>query len=263
MLIIHSMEEQLRQITARIEEIEAALKASPEGSLIICTHNNHRKHYQYIDGRRNYLRKDSPLLPKLARKKCLEFELKQLKANLAATDMYVRHAPDPTEDVMSFLRQNEALCDILKAAPSVSDLSLAEWVLDEAPPESKPVPFPENRIHKMKSGHLVRTKIEGMIDTGLFDAGIPFRYEDPLTLVNGTVCYPDFTIRHPLTGAYYYWEHFGMMDDPDYVSSALKKIGSYIRSGYLPGRELIMTFETKYRPLPNEEIALIIEKYFK
>ena len=58
---------------------------------------------------------------------------------------------------------------------------------------------------------------ETIIDKLLFDAGIPFRYEDKLVLGDNTI-YPDFTVRHPRTAEYYYWEHFGLLDEPKYVS---------------------------------------------
>ena len=48
---------------------------------------------------------------------------------------------------------------------------------------------------------------------------IPYRYECALSL-GGVTLFPDFTIRHPGTGALYYWEHFGLMDDPAYAKNA-------------------------------------------
>jgi hypothetical protein len=36
--------------------------------------------------------------------------------------------------------------------------------------------------------------------------------------------YPDFTIRHPVTGEVYYWEHFGMMDNENYAHNVYSKL---------------------------------------
>ena len=77
--------------------------------------------------------------------------------------------------------------------------------------------FPEQRIHKCASGHLVRSKSEAIIDMVLYTNQVPFRYECALTL-GKTVIYPDFTIRDPSSGKTYYWEHFGMMDQPSYAA---------------------------------------------
>ena len=40
-----------------------------------------------------------------------------------------------------------------------------------------------------------------------------------------------------------------MMDDPDYVHKALNKINTYIRNGYIPGKNLLLTYESRAIPL--------------
>ena len=64
-------------------------------------------------------------------------------------------------------------------------------------------------------------------------------------MLDGITIYPDFVIRHPVTGEYYYWEHFGIMDEEDYRNHACKKINLYCKNEILPFVNLIMTFETK------------------
>ena len=75
--------------------------------------------------------------------------------------------------------------------------------------------YPEQLTLKTISGHTVRSKSEALIDMALHVNKIPFRYECALPL-SDIVLYPDFTIRHPQTGNFYYWEHFGLMDDLNY-----------------------------------------------
>ena len=74
--------------------------------------------------------------------------------------------------------------------------------------------------------------------------------------------YPDFTIKHPRTGKIYYWEHFGMMDDEEYIKKACSKLQVYALNGIVPSVNLIMTFETSENPLGAEEVMELIEKYF-
>ena len=95
----------------------------------------------------------------------------------------------------------------------------------------------------------------------LYTHRIPFRYECMLTLGNSTL-YPDFTIRHPKTGEYFYWEHFGMMDDPIYSKSAASKLQLYISFGIIPSIHLITTFETTDQPLSSEKLEKIVADYF-
>ena len=72
----------------------------------------------------------------------------------------------------------------------------------------------------------------------------------------------DFTIRHPLTGKLYYWEHFGMMDNPEYVSHACQKIKLYCDCGFIPSINLLLTFETRECPLGIDPIEKIMREYF-
>ena len=108
---------------------------------------------------------------------------------------------------------------------------------------------------------MLRSKAESEIDSELFEKHIPFRYEAPLIIGNKTF-YPDFTIRHPITGEIYYWEHFGMMDNPEYAKSAYRKLELYYQVGLIPNINLITTYETKDKPLCIDTIKKIVYEYF-
>lgn len=121
---------------------------------------------------------------------------------------------------------------------------------------------PEKLIFKSPSGNHVRSKSEFFIDQALFLNQIPFRYECKLTL-NDYEIYPDFTIMHPLTHKIYYWEHFGMMDNPSYSQNAFSKMNLYNSNGIIPGIDLIMSFESKNNPFTYEKAEAIINQHFK
>lgn len=121
--------------------------------------------------------------------------------------------------------------------------------------------FPENLIYKSSSGHLVRSKSESIIDMLLYTNKIPFRYESALHLGEITI-FPDFTIRHPHTGARYYWEHFGLMDKPSYSQKAYSKMQLYTSHGIIPSVQLITTFESTQNPLSPDIVEKIITHYF-
>lgn len=108
-----------------------------------------------------------------------------------------------------------------------------------------------------KKGETVRSKTEVLIADALCDAGIPYLYEQQLLLRNGAV-YPDFTILDLKNRRTLYWEHFGLMDDKDYVRSMLRKMRSYQAEGIFPGRDLIMTFESSAFPIGTKEIREVI-----
>ncbi len=105
-------------------------------------------------------------------------------------------------------------------------------------------PYQEKRTEMTCAGISVRSKSESMIVVVLFENGIPFIYESLLYL-DGSVCFPDFTIRDITSGQVFYYEHFGMMDNPEYCHAAFKKLEVYANHGIIPGFNLITTFETK------------------
>lgn len=136
--------------------------------------------------------------------------------------------------------------------------SAVEW--SAASYERNPL-HPEQLLHKTVSGERVRSKSEAMIAMLLHLNAIPYRYECALSL-GGVTLFPDFTIRHPGTGALYYWEHFGLMDDPAYAKNAGSKLSLYAANGIIPSVHLITTYETKAYPLNAGMIEHLISYYF-
>lgn len=138
-------------------------------------------------------------------------------------------------------------------------MELKDW--QKLPYQTNPT-HPEQLCIKACSGNVVRSKSEAFIDMALFQNRIPFRYECALQLGKITI-YPDFTIRHPKNGSFYYWEHFGLMDDADYCQNAMQKLNLYSKNGIVPSINLITTYETKEHPLSPEIVEKTIELYFR
>ena len=114
---------------------------------------------------------------------------------------------------------------------------LSDWM--DTPYERNPH-HPEHLLHKSSSGNLVRSKSESIIDMLLYINIIPFRYECALQLDEMTL-FPDFTIRHPKTGDVYYWEHFGLMDNPVYSQNVCSKLQLYATHNIFPSNGHIAT----------------------
>ncbi len=113
-------------------------------------------------------------------------------------------------------------------------------------------------------GEKVRSKSEWIIASMLAEAGVPYRYEAILALSPEfrVFTHPDFTVLNKRTRKVYYWEHFGLMSDPNYINNTyLPKIAEYYNFNFLPGDKLLMTFESSERPLDTLEVKRLIEKY--
>lgn len=110
--------------------------------------------------------------------------------------------------------------------------------------------YSDNLRYETEQGELVRSKSEVIIANSLFQhrEDIVYKYEKPLQLiVNGKekTIYPDFSILNLHTGKVTYWEHAGLMDDPFYAGEFVRKMNAYIANDLLPGRDVLLTFETQ------------------
>ena len=83
--------------------------------------------------------------------------------------------------------------------------------------------FYENRlVHKTVRGELVRSKSEVIIANALHYHNLDYIYEPELVL-EGKVKRPDFKVVDEDTGEEWYWEHCGMMNDPNIGNDGKRK----------------------------------------
>ena len=119
--------------------------------------------------------------------------------------------------------------------------------------------------YRTMKGEYVRSKSECIIADRLYMKGIPYHYEINHTLEDSYgsdyTVQPDFTVLNKRTRQEFIWEHLGMLGDDDYCEDNLSKINDYVRSGYIPGRNLILSFESSHCPLNALYINAMIEKY--
>ena len=93
-------------------------------------------------------------------------------------------------------------------------------------------------------GIRVRSKSEKIMADYFDSIGLVYKYECPLHLKPYGTIYPDFTFLSRRTGKEVYWEHEGMLDNPEYARAAVKKIELYEMNGIFPGEDMILTYET-------------------
>lgn len=122
-------------------------------------------------------------------------------------------------------------------------------------------------IHRTERGDLVRSKSELVIADKLHARGIVYAYEQALELEPGRVRYPDFSIVDHARGVTFYWEHLGLLDDPEYRARWARKEKEYRRADILPWEEgggergtLIVTRDEPGGALDAARIAKIIDE---
>lgn len=257
MIIYTQILSEYKRLETQIQNLEKQVMNLPPGNLICARNGKHYKWYQSEEGTNSYIPKENrPFAELLAVKKYLSLLLEDLSHEKRAIQFYLNHHSNTAKS--SQLLSNPEFKNLL--TPHFTPLSqeLSDWA--NSPYEHNPQ-HPEHLLHKSSSGNLVRSKSESIIDMLLYINQIPFRYECALQL-GETTLYPDFTIRHPQTGAMYYWEHFGLMDNPTYSQNAYSKLQLYTSHGIVPSIQLITTYETKENPLGSDIVEKIIAHYF-
>lgn len=252
--------EMIRRNEREMKQLESLIKKMPKEDLRCARNGKNYKWFCIKEGAgATYLPKSNRVFAeKLALKKYYESKYQELSHQVKGLRYYERQMKN-VEGKAENLLMHEEWGKLLEPMHLVQREDLKKWMEEE---HEGGAGYPENLIHKGSQGKYLRSKSEVIIDMMLYKYGIPFRYEDKLVLANGKCIYPDFTVRHPITGERMYWEHFGRMDDPEYREGACKKIKLYCDNGIIPSISLIATFETSDHPLDVERVEKIIKDFF-
>lgn len=121
--------------------------------------------------------------------------------------------------------------------------------------------YEEKMIHKTVRGELVRSKSEVIIANALHYNGLDYEYEPELKLED-RVKRPDFKVEDYDTGVVWYWEHCGMMTDPQYRKRWEDKKKFYEKNGIVEGKNLIVTYDDENGGLDSDLIQKLIEDTF-
>lgn len=235
------------------------MKKLPEGKIWCKGNGKYYKWYTFENDSMVYIPKKSrKLATDLALRKFLTLQLEDLQQQKKAVEVFLRQYPKDEGRANKMLIEMDGYREILSPYFAPISTELESWMNAEYVRNEK---YPETLNHRTVSGNWVRSKSEAMIDMVLRKYNIPFRYECELQLGNLSF-FPDFTIRHPRNGKLYYWEHFGLMDDPVYAKSAISKLGIYVQNGIMPMIHLITTFETADHPLSISQVEDYVKQFF-
>jgi len=123
-------------------------------------------------------------------------------------------------------------------------------------------------IHRTKRGELVRSKSEVIIANELYAQGHNrYQYEQRLQLPSGEIRYPDFTIVDDDTGEVFYWEHLGLLHNPEYRERWERKLAVYKGAGIVPWEDgggergvLVVTRDDEHGGIDARAISELIEE---
>lgn len=263
------MEDFLEQLKLRHEElleiseiVKERLAHAPKGSVKV--KSCHGKHHQYYYAKDDHQpsneyagNKEMPLIQKIVQK---EYDQK--------IRQYIQKCLSPLEKLI-MLYESETVLSIFEKLPKARQCLISpvmkpdheylkEWLESF---DGIPNGFHIQEDIITNKGEPVRSKSEKIIADKLFELNIPYLYEVPLNLPGTGTVYPDFTILNIRRRKTFYYEHFGLMDEPEYVLKTCRKILAYSKNNLWFGDGLLYSFESKDLPINTVVLETMIRKY--
>ena len=257
----------LQERTSQLEEIirakTDALQNAPEGYLRAAKHRNKIQYFvkrSPKDGNGSYIKKDNiDLAIRLAQKEydekvlmAAQEEIKILKRmNRLYDNMVVETVPEKITKTKLML---------VEKVKKTDEEYIREWLSQDYEHVTN---FPENLKLTNSKGIKMRSKSEVLISSILDEYNIPYLYEKPLRIGKYKMVLPDFTLLDIRNRQEVHLEHLGMLDDVEYLAKNLDKIKTYEENGFYLGRQLIVTYETREKPIDTRVVRGMIKEYFE
>ncbi|MCQ2593177.1 MAG: hypothetical protein MJ188_10390 [Treponema sp.] len=259
--LLESAKTELEQLYSIKIQLQQDLQKAPEGTLHISSWKNTWQYYKATPetkGKGKYLskRKEIKIIQQLAQKQYDKTFFHQLSNEIQTLENFINNYKPQT---VTELYDNWP--SSTKTFVQDHCLNKAEYIQNWLQTTPHKTYLPENLKFTTSFGLKVRSKSELMIAEALHSHKIPFRYEYPVKLNSIGTIYPDFLCLNPRTLKEIIWEHFGMMDDKEYANNAIKKIISYQKCDYIPGKNFCFTQETSAQPLDTKQINCVIKNY--
>ena len=259
------LENRLLKLQQLLTEKRKAYEKTPPGRLRIAQRKGYPNYYQVRERgslKGKYIpKKQLQLAANLAQKDYDQELIGALQTEITALQNYLQ----VTGNCTNISRLYTSLCPARRALIEPVTLTDQQYTAQWLKLQYQGLPFtPDAPEYQTARGERVRSKSEVIIADALSRHQIPYRYEYPLKLNKGQqshTIYPDFLCLNIHTRQEYIWEHFGMMDDPDYAQKATLKLRLYEESGIRPGRNLIVTMESQKNPLSTRVIEKIIDGF--
>ena len=258
--IIQVLIEEKKKLESILKRSYGEIKKAPAGTIQIKKHHQSLQFYHRSDPHM----RDGQYIPAAEREKVIQLVQKSYLENIckaaeiqlkAISSFLNKYDPDVLQRI--YEAETESRKKFLTPVEIPDELYASAWQSVEYERKGFPIGLQE---HYTRKNERVRSKSEVLIADALNISDIPYRYEYPLN-VNGKTFHPDFTILRMYDRKIFYWEHLGLMDDPEYGESACGKIREYMSAGIFLGDNLIITMETSDLPLNHRIISNTIEHY--
>jgi hypothetical protein len=184
-------------------------------------------------------------------------EIQALETNIKACELFVKRHCETNPNILreSFPKAYKFSPEICKDIVGVIDLK--KWGSEPVSTYRK-----DNLVHNTERGEKVRSKSEMVLANMFFSKGIPYKYEAG-RMIAGHYIHPDFTLFSKRVGREVIWEHFGLMNDPEYRDNYGWKMKIYAEAGFYPGVNLITSFDDESGGLDAAHLRRIMKLWFE
>lgn len=258
-----SLIEQLNELDEMISKSERNLsryKGLPESC--IYASKSHGAYQYYLSdtsdaGRKYIKKKDTKTAQRIAQRDYEAKVNKKLK-NLRLKLKKFITAYDVNDIDRIYDEMPQGKRKIVEPFNEPEDRFISKWI--ESHPGMQNT-YPQTAGHNLANGIAVRSKSEEIIVNLLEKHSIPYQYEPKLEIKGGKIVYPDFVVLNVRKRKTIYWEHLGIIDDPEYASKSLQKILWYEKSGFRLGDNLIISMETNDVSFDGQSAEDLIKRY--
>ena len=263
-LVTETLEKRLKQLETTLSNIKKETNFQLNDHVRIHQKGKYVEYYQLCKDRTHYgnyiLLKDTKAAAKLAQNDYNKKIIKLLQKEINAIRFYFTRTKASCI-IKLYAKMTPARQKLITPVTLTNEQYASQWLNVTW----QGLPFlPDAPVHTTIKQERVRSKSEVLIADALARHGVPYRYEYPLILkgtAKSKTLYPDFMCLNVRTRQEFYWEHFGLMDSPEYAKNAAGKLRLYTENGIFPGRNLIITMETQTEPLSTQTIDLTIKQY--
>ena len=260
------LEQEKEELEKLLRTMKKANKKVPEGSLrIIRSKGKYPQYYHYQsedekqEKRLRYLSKrEMKLVQKLAQKQYDMDVMECLDRRIGAIRSFLgQYKVADIQAIYENLSEDRKV--LVSPVIKTDEMFECEW---RESIWANSNDFPKEIEFYTEAGESVRSKSEKILADGFLRMGIPYVYEPELEFADGSRIYPDFALLHKRKRKTIYFEHFGMMDYPEYSERTIKKIAKYEENGYWFGDNFLCTFETSENPLDMRIVEKMLKHFF-
>ena len=265
------MQSRREELIQKIQKIRIKLMNLPQGKLHLQRDGGYIKWYLHQKSKegirqRTYLSKTNQQEAEMyALSTLYQAKLEDAQEELSAVEKYLKIREKNREPSSTFVSREERILKdpeyvrLLSRFRTQKQRQIENWKNTNYPDNSSF--HPEQLNVQVEGDFFVRSKSERLIAKQLMNENLAFHYEERLGEGKGSIIC-DFTIMHPGNLKLYYWEHFGLFDQPGYLKEACSKIENYASRGICLGDQLIVTTETSTHPLTKDEVIRTIQQKF-